>query len=95
MRAGTLAAIVISISLPAYGQELPVSSLSRVAWAVPSLTTQPAITQIYYRRVFLGCVYSYHQCEHRAHGRGFYNHSVVHDHYTCGGGRMSYACYAR
>jgi hypothetical protein len=52
------------------------------------------VTPIHYVPVFLGCVYSYHQCEHRAHGRGLYNHFIRHDHRTCHHG-PSYACYAQ
>lgn len=52
------------------------------------------IIDIHYSSVFLGCVYSYHQCEHLGHSRGFYNHSVRHDHRTCHHG-PSYACYGR
>lgn len=44
--------------------------------------------------VFLGCVYSYHECEHVGHRRGFYNHFTRHDHRTCHHG-PSYACYGR
>lgn len=48
---------------------------------------------VHYQPVFLGCVYSYHECEHLAHDRGFYNHFTRHDHRTCHHG-PSYACFA-
>ena len=48
----------------------------------------------HYRPVFLGCVYSYHECEHLAHDHGYYNHFTRHDHATCHHG-PSYACYGQ
>ena len=50
--------------------------------------------RVHYRPVFLGCVYSYHECEHLAHDRGFYNHFTRHDHATCHHG-PSYACFGQ
>jgi hypothetical protein len=52
------------------------------------------IIQAHSRLVFLGCVYSYHECEHLGHSNGFYNHFTRHDHRTCHHG-PSYACYGR
>lgn len=47
---------------------------------------------------FLGCVHNYdpeHECEHTAHARGYWNHFAQHDHYRCGNGEHSFACYGR
>lgn len=52
------------------------------------------IIQAHYRPRFLGCVYSYHECEHLGHDRGFFNHSISHNHRICHHG-PSYACYGR
>jgi hypothetical protein len=52
------------------------------------------ILPVHDRRVFLGCVYSYHECEHLGHDRGFMNHSTQHNHRICHHG-PSYACYGR
>ena len=53
-----------------------------------------SIIRVHSGPVFLGCVYSNHECEHRAHARGFYNHFTEHDHDTCHHG-PSYACYGQ
>lgn len=60
----------------------------------PETGTRSTAMLAHYRRVFLGCVYSYHECEHLGHDRGFFNHYTRHDHYTCHHG-PSYACYGR
>lgn len=59
-----------------------------------SLKSNGNIVPAHYQQVFLGCVYSYHECEHLGHARGFYNHSTRHDHRTCHHG-PSYACFGR
>lgn len=58
----------------------------------PGRDPAPAFAPAHARRAFLGCVYSYHECAHRAHSRGFYGHYAEHDHDTCHHG-PSYACY--
>ena len=48
--------------------------------------------RVHNRPVFLGCVYSYHECGHLAHDRGFYNHFTRHDHATCHHGPSYAGC---
>ena len=67
-----------------------------VAFAVPDHGMRAGGNgfQVHARPVFLGCVYSYHECEHLGHGRGFYNHFTRHDHRLCHHGQ-SYACFGQ
>jgi hypothetical protein len=60
----------------------------------PGLAPAGRTLRVHDRPVFLGCVYSYHECEHLAHERGFYNHFTRHDHGTCHHG-PSYACFGQ
>lgn len=61
---------------------------------LPQLKPPSAITLVHNDPEFIGCVYSYHQCEHLAHGRGYFRHFIQHDHYACHHG-PSYACYGQ
>jgi hypothetical protein len=42
---------------------------------------------------FLGCVQSYHECEHLGHDSGFNYHSVTHDHQYCTSAWARFTCW--
>lgn len=44
--------------------------------------------------VFLGCVYSRHECADLAHNQGYHHHWIRHDHYACPES-PGYACFAK
>lgn len=81
-----------AISAAGLGPETLVSPISRRLDA--GARQRGLLIQAHSRPVFLGCVYSYHECEHRGHDRGFFNHFTRHDHRACHHG-PSYACYGQ
>jgi hypothetical protein len=89
-----LALSLAPTAVMAEGTEIKQSIYGSTYYARPNhfAMTTGLILQSHYRSVFLGCVYSYHECEHLAHDRGFYNHFTRHDHGTCHHG-PSYACF--
>lgn len=72
----------------------PIYSASETIDVEGSQCPTGKVIQVHDGPVFLGCVYSYHECEHLGHRRGFYNHFTRHDHRTCHRG-PSYACYGQ
>jgi hypothetical protein len=80
-------AVGFRMSRPPYGGASDIGSTA-------SLAPTGRTIRVHYSPVFLGCVYSYHECEHLAHSRGFYNHFTRHDHGTCHHG-PSYACFGQ
>ncbi|GJE29831.1 hypothetical protein [Methylobacterium organophilum] len=69
-------AVGLGMIPPPYGAESDHGSSAGLAPTAKTL-------RVHNRLVFLGCVYSYHECEHLAHDRGFDNHFTRHDHATC------------
>lgn len=86
-RIALLAAVFIAASVIFH------SSTSVFAGPNLALQSDALLIPIGHRGVFLGCVWTKHQCSHRAHDSGYHHHRAVHDHYACHHG-PSYACYA-
>jgi hypothetical protein len=100
MKKVLIASVIVSANLSfasvAAPLERPHTAYVALHYARPDFDHEmrSGTVRAHYRRVFLGCVYSYHECEHLGHDRGFMNHSTQHNHRICHHG-PSYACYGR